>query len=90
MDRVVALKTIISLVLFSDGVTEAANLGEQMYGVPRLSEVLEGQHEAPLDELQKKVVDSVEHFARGATQADDITLLFIRFRAALQAAESSS
>ena len=34
------------------------------------------------------VVDSVEKFARGASQADDITLLFIRYRAASQTAES--
>ena len=77
-----------TLVLFSDGVTEAADPEEQMYGVPRLSEVLAGQHDEPLDQLQKRVVDSVENFARGASQADDITLLFIRYRAASQSAES--
>jgi sigma-B regulation protein RsbU (phosphoserine phosphatase) len=77
-----------TLVLFSDGVTEAADPEEQMYGVPRLTEVLTGQHDAPLDQLQKRVVDSVEKFARGASQADDITLLFIRYRAASQSAES--
>jgi phosphoserine phosphatase RsbU/P len=77
-----------TLVLFSDGVTEAADLEEQMFGVPRLSQVLAGQHDAPLDQLQKRVVDSVENFARGASQADDITLLFIRYRAATQPAES--
>ena len=79
-----------TLVLFSDGVTEAANLHEQMYGVPRLSEILAGQHESPLDQLKKRVVDSVDDFARGASQADDITLLFIRYRAASQAAESNA
>jgi phosphoserine phosphatase RsbU/P len=79
-----------TLVLFSDGVTEAADVGEQMYGVPRLSQVLAGQHEAPLDDLQKRVVDSVENFARGAMQADDITLLFIRYRAASQTAEAGT
>ena len=79
-----------TLVLFSDGVTEAADPEEQMYGVPRLSEVLAGQHDAPLDQLQKRVVDSVEKFARGASQADDITLLFIRYRAASQSAESAA
>src|SRR5258708_978834 len=77
-----------TLVLFSDGVTEAADPEEQMYGVPRLSEVLAGQHDEPLDQLQKRVVDSVANFARGASQADDITLLFIRYRAASQSAES--
>jgi phosphoserine phosphatase RsbU/P len=77
-----------TLVLFSDGVTEAADLEERMFGVPRLSEALAGQHEAPLDQLQKRVMDSVENFVRGADQADDITLLFIRYRAASQAADS--
>jgi len=77
-----------TVVLFSDGVTEAADLQEHMFGVPRLSEILAGQHDLPLDQLQKRVVDSVESFARGTNQADDITLLFIRYRAASQAAES--
>jgi sigma-B regulation protein RsbU (phosphoserine phosphatase) len=77
-----------TLVLFSDGVTEAADLQEHMFGVPRLSEILAGQHDVPLDQLQKRVVDSVESFARGTNQADDITLLFIRYRTASQTAES--
>ncbi len=77
-----------TLVLFSDGVTEAIDPKEQMFGVPRLSEALAGQHEVPLDQLQKKVVDSVENFSRGASQADDITLLFIRYRSASPPGES--
>jgi serine phosphatase RsbU (regulator of sigma subunit)/pSer/pThr/pTyr-binding forkhead associated (FHA) protein len=79
-----------TLVLFSDGVTEAADPQEQMFGVPRLSEVLAGHHETPLDQLQKRVVDSIETFARGASQADDITLLLIRYRAAARSAESGA
>ena len=79
-----------TLVLFSDGVTEAADIEEQMFGVPRLTEALAGQHDAPLDQLQKKVVDSIEHFAGGASQADDITLLFIRYCAASQAVEAGA
>jgi serine phosphatase RsbU (regulator of sigma subunit) len=79
-----------TLVLFSDGVTEAADPEDQMFGVPRLSEALAGHHDAPLDELQKRVVDSIESFARGASQADDITLLLIRYRAASQTAKSGA
>jgi sigma-B regulation protein RsbU (phosphoserine phosphatase) len=78
-----------TIVLFSDGVSEAADPEEQLYGVPRLSEVLTGQHEAPLDQLQKRVAESVERFVRGADQADDITLLFIRYRAVAQSAETA-
>jgi phosphoserine phosphatase RsbU/P len=77
-----------TLVLFSDGVTEAADPEEQLYGVPRLTEVLTGYHAAPLDQLQKRVADSLEKFSRGASQADDITLLFIRYRGAAQIADA--
>jgi phosphoserine phosphatase RsbU/P len=70
-----------TLVLFSDGVTEAMDPAEQLFGVPRLKDVLMGvETKTPLDELQTKVLDAVENFARGASQADDLTLLLVRFR----------
>src|SRR5215467_6835980 len=70
-----------TLVLFSDGVTEAMDPEEQLYGVGRLRAVLVGKNEMPLDEIQKTVLESVENFARGARQADDLTILLVRFRA---------
>ena len=71
-----------TLFLFSDGVTEAMDPDEQLYGVPRLVEVLQGKTDLPLDEIQKTVLESVENFARGARQADDVTMLVVRYRAA--------
>ena len=71
-----------TLVLFSDGVTEAMDPDEQMFGVARLKELLTGQLECPLEQLQKCVLEAVENFARGARQADDLTLLIVRYRAA--------
>ena len=70
-----------TLVLFSDGVTEAMDPTEQLFGVPRLREVLTGHMQTPLEELQQIVLQSVENFARGASQADDLTLLLVRYRA---------
>ena len=70
-----------TLVLFSDGVTEAMDPAEQLFGVPRLREVLTGHMQTPLDELQQIVLQSVENFAHGASQADDLTLLLVRYRA---------
>jgi sigma-B regulation protein RsbU (phosphoserine phosphatase) len=70
-----------TLVLYSDGVTEAMDPDEQLYGVGRLRGVLIGKNEMPLDEIQKMVLESVENFARGARQADDLTMLLVRFRA---------
>jgi len=71
-----------TLVLFSDGVTEAMDPQEELFGVPRLKQFLVGHNETPLDELQKLLLESVENFARGASQADDLTLLLVRYRAA--------
>ncbi len=71
-----------TLVLFSDGVTEAVDPDEQMFGTPRLKQLLTGQLECPLEHIQKCVLEGVENFARGAHQADDLTLLIVRYRAA--------
>jgi serine phosphatase RsbU (regulator of sigma subunit) len=79
-----------TLILFSDGITEAEDSGEQQFGVSRLRETVSGLHDAPLDALQKTVVEAVEHFARGADQADDITLLLVRYRASAQNATSGT
>jgi phosphoserine phosphatase RsbU/P len=75
-----------TLVLFSDGVSEAMDSEENIFGVARLRDILTGQHEAPLDRLQKTVLESVDQFSRGASQADDITLLLVRYRAAARTA----
>jgi phosphoserine phosphatase RsbU/P len=70
-----------TMVLFSDGVTEAMDPEEELYGVPRLRGVLQGKPDMELDEIQKAILESVENFARGARQADDLTLLLVRYRA---------
>jgi sigma-B regulation protein RsbU (phosphoserine phosphatase) len=79
-----------TLVLFSDGVTEAMDPDDQLYGVPRLKQVLTGLAECPLEEIQKCVLESVENFARGAHQADDLTLLVVRYRATAASATTDT
>ena len=79
-----------TLVLFSDGVTEAMDPDEQMFGIARLKELLTGQLECPLEQLQKCVLEAVENFARGARQADDLTLLIVRYRAVAAAATTDA
>ena len=71
-----------TLILFSDGVTEAMDPDEQLFGVARLQEVLSGRQDVPLEELQKTILESVQTFTRGASQTDDITVLLLRYRAA--------
>jgi len=82
----VKLKPDDTLVLFSDGVTEAMDPEEQLFGVPRLKECLTGLTGQPLDQIQKCVLEAVENFVRGASQTDDVTLLVVRYRAAAASA----
>jgi phosphoserine phosphatase RsbU/P len=77
-----------TLILFTDGVTEAMDSEEQMFGVSRLQKVLTGQHNVPLEDLQKAILQSVETFSHGTSQADDITVLLVRYRAAALGATS--
>jgi serine phosphatase RsbU (regulator of sigma subunit) len=79
-----------TLVLFTDGVTEAMDPDEQLFGVPRLRQVLHGQPECPLEHLQKCILEAVENFTRGARQADDLTLLIVRYRAAAASATTDT
>jgi serine phosphatase RsbU (regulator of sigma subunit) len=71
-----------TLVLFSDGVTEAENLNHDLFEVSGLSKALAGKQDLPVVALQQSVLDAVRGFTRGASQSDDITLLVVRYRAA--------
>jgi serine phosphatase RsbU (regulator of sigma subunit) len=79
-----------TLVLFTDGVTEAMDPDEQLFGVPRLQQVLNGQVQCPLEHLQKCILEAVENFTRGAHQADDLTLLIVRYRATAASATTDT
>ncbi|HXJ95788.1 MAG TPA: SpoIIE family protein phosphatase [Terriglobia bacterium] len=69
------------LVIFSDGVTEAQNTSRDFFGDARLKEFLEGCSEMPAPDVCSRIVEAVENFAGLAPQADDITVVMVRFKA---------
>ena len=71
-----------TLVLSTDGVKEAMNVEEEEFGMERFHEVVAQNHAAPLEELQASILSSVEKFTGGAAQADDLTLLILRYAGA--------
>jgi len=71
-----------TLVLFSDGVTEAENPNHDLFEVSGLSKALDGKQDVPVETLQQSVLEAVRNFSRGASQSDDITLLVVRYRPA--------
>jgi serine phosphatase RsbU (regulator of sigma subunit) len=78
--RQIQLEPGDTLLLYTDGVTEAEDKDRNLFGMARLKEAL-GQHsESSLRDLQSGILSAVETFADGASQSDDITLLVVRYR----------
>jgi serine phosphatase RsbU (regulator of sigma subunit) len=69
-----------TLALFSDGVTEAMDPDEQLFGDDRLCDALIGKENISLNDLQAEILNSVQTFTRGASQSDDITVLLVRYQ----------
>jgi serine phosphatase RsbU (regulator of sigma subunit) len=59
---------------FTDGVTEAMRMPQEIYGNKRLMKFLE-TGPAKIDELIKAVVDDVETYVEGHAQSDDICMV---------------
>jgi len=69
-----------TLLLYTDGVTEAEDKGQSIFGAARLKDALAQHPDSSLGGLQSAILDAVERFAEGAKQSDDITLLLFRYR----------
>ncbi len=64
--------------LFTDGVTEANNAAEELFGETRLEAVLRAADGAPCAEIVNSVAYAVRGFVGDALPSDDITMLAIR------------
>jgi len=76
--RIVQLAPGDTIVIYSDGVTEAANPDEEEFGEQRLGELVRENRSLPLTELIELVRLAVEEFTSGAPAADDFTLVAAR------------
>jgi sigma-B regulation protein RsbU (phosphoserine phosphatase) len=76
----VQLKSNDVLVLFSDGLAEAANTRNELFGFDRLNDVVAQCAEDSIEIMMTTILGAVEDFSRGAGQADDLTLLIVRYR----------
>ncbi len=67
-----------TLVIYTDGITEAANDEEEEYGLDRLIAVCRERRAASLEELAVAVETDLDDFVAGVPYADDRTLLMAR------------
>jgi sigma-B regulation protein RsbU (phosphoserine phosphatase) len=75
----ISLRAGDTLVLFTDGVTEATDRDDHLFSEERLARELSLHRQYSLRELVNRILDEVHLFAEGAMQADDIALLALRF-----------
>ncbi len=78
-EETVRLETGDTVVLFSDGVTEALNAHGEQFEDERLRACLAGTWGLSSEVVLDRLVDSVHEFAGGEPQADDITVLVVRY-----------
>ncbi len=67
-----------TVVMYTDGVTEAMNSEKQLFGMERFNSLLQKHADKPLDQLHKIILQSIFDFAGDTPQSDDITLLSLR------------
>jgi sigma-B regulation protein RsbU (phosphoserine phosphatase) len=75
-----------TLLIFTDGVTEAMSPADELYSEARLEALLTNAKESP-EALTGRVIDDVENYAAEAEQADDITILAYRAESQSDASE---
>ncbi|MDD5677447.1 MAG: SpoIIE family protein phosphatase [Kiritimatiellae bacterium] len=68
-----------TLVLYTDGVTEACNPSQDLYSMERLRETAAGVSDQEPKTVVDAIFQSVNAYAAGAPQSDDITVLALHY-----------
>ena len=66
------------LCLYTDGVTEAHNPKNELFGEKRLEEFLIAHRDKPANQVCDDLLAAIENFAEGAAQHDDITMVVMK------------
>lgn len=67
-----------TLVVYSDGLTDAENRAGQEFGEENLRDLVRTHSAHGADVLESKLLDALDRFTQGAPQTDDITFLLIQ------------
>lgn len=67
-------------VFYTDGVTEAMNTKEEIFGEDRLQEVIRQHAHLSPQLLQEKILNAVSRFSGRAPQHDDFTMVVVKVR----------
>ena len=74
------LKPGSKLFIYTDGVTEAANSKDELFGMQRMLEALNRYPEADPRHVLYGMRQAVDDFVQGAQQADDLTMMCLEYK----------
>ena len=69
-----------TIVLYTDGITEAKNENLEDFGEKYFTEILLENRNNIVDEISKKVIQEVTMFSHNHSQYDDITLVILKWK----------
>lgn len=68
-----------TLFVYTDGVAEATNASNELFGTDRMLAALNAGNDADPEALLECVIDAIGEFVQDADQFDDITMLAVRY-----------
>ncbi len=69
---------------YTDGVTEATNKNNHLFGMERLENSLEKHASKSIHELLPAVKSDIDEFVAEAPQFDDITMICLEYKSRMQ------
>ena len=66
------------LLYYTDGITETFNSENEQYGEERLKKIIEENYSLSPEKICGKIIEGVNNYSNGKSQADDMTLLAIK------------
>ena len=72
---------------YTDGVTEATDANNQLYGMERLGVILNKVKNGAPDEILPAVKKDIDEFVGSAPQFDDITMLCLEYKKKMEVCE---
>ncbi len=67
------------VVFYTDGVTEAMNAEDNLFGNNRLKEVVKNNRDLNIEYFNQAIVNAVNEFSHGVPQTDDITCISLHY-----------
>jgi serine phosphatase RsbU (regulator of sigma subunit) len=78
VEETIALRPGDLYLLFTDGISEAMNARDDLFGEARLGQLVEAHAHLPSEELRERMLREIAAFVGEAPQHDDMTMILVK------------